>query len=77
MLDRILKLNETVNKILQRKEFSKHAAKRLSDLEITHIQELCSVLKPFYLVTEKMSSQKFATQSMILPAINALNKAVI
>ena len=77
MLDRILKLNETVNNILQRKEHSKHVDKRLSDFEITHIQELCSVLKPFYVITEKISSQKFATQSMILPAINALNKAVI
>ena len=76
MLDRIVKLNETVNSILQRSENKKHADKRLSSLEITHVQELCTVLKPFYIVTEKLSSQKFATQSMIIPALSALYNSV-
>ena len=77
MLERILKLNDSINNILQRKENKKHADKKISDEELTNITELCNVLEPFYYVTVQISSQKFATLSMVIPAVHALYESVI
>lgn len=77
MLDRIVKLNDAINNVLQAKANVKHAEKKLSEDELTKITELCCVLEPFFLITEKLSSQKFATLSLIIPSIHSLYEAVI
>ncbi len=77
MLERILKLKTIIRSILNRTENSHHLEKNLSGPEYEKIENLCLVLEPFYLVTVKLSTQKFATQSIIIPAIDALYNSVI
>ena len=50
--------------------------KRLSDNDISYLKDLCVVLEPFYLITLKLSSQQFATLSMVTPSVQVLYNSV-
>ena len=74
MLDRILKLHESVTRVLVKRENEHHFHKNLEKEEIQKIRELCDILEPFYIITVKLSTENYATLSLILPSIYVLNK---
>jgi hypothetical protein len=68
MLKRVVSLKDSIKRVLHQREGETHANKNLSDIEYTHINELCSVLKPFFSMTERLSAEKYPTASVIWPA---------
>ena len=77
MIQRLVLLHKSVTRVLHTKENEQYLDKNLSDEEIIELKEVCEVLKCFYLITEKMSGEKYPTLSIILPSIEILKKTVI
>ncbi len=55
--------------------FRKYKDRILTDTELNLIRNVCKVLKPFALVSEKLSAHKYPTISIIRPALHVLTKA--
>ena len=55
---------------------AKHRNKALTDQEIAKLKDVCQVLETFFEVTQLLSGEKYATQSVILPSQSYLYKAV-
>ncbi len=76
MLERILRLNESIESVLYNYDNQKYLHKRLDMDDIKKIKVLCEVLKPYFLITELLSGEKYATQSIVLPSANMLLEKV-
>jgi hypothetical protein len=68
MLKRVVTLKNSIKRVLNLREGVSHVDKDLSDEEYQKIDELCSVLEPFFLMTERLSAEKYPTSSLIWPA---------
>jgi histidinol phosphatase-like PHP family hydrolase len=68
MLKRVVILKNSIKHVLNLREGEAHVDKDLSDEEYHKIDELCSVLEPFFLMTERLSAEKYPTSSLIWPA---------
>ena len=77
MLSRIVCLFKSITKVLVAQDNLEHIRKNVFESDITKIQDLLVVLEPFFLITEKLSTAKFPSISMILPATHQLYKLVI
>ncbi len=55
---------------------SKHKAKSLTDAELQIVKEMVAVLKPFHIITKRMSGEKYPILSRVLPSIEFLRDNV-
>ena len=76
MLSRLVKLKDAVKRVLHLRENTNHLEKNLTDDEYKNMEELCSVLEPFFKSTEMLSGEKYCTQSLIWPTQCKLYKKV-
>lgn len=76
MLARLVETFQSVNRVLVAYRNEEYIAKNLTQNEIVQIKELLIVLEPFFLVTERMSTEKYPSLSMVLPATYTLYKKV-
>ncbi len=68
MLTGILRLRAAISTVLSKKELHKHRNMDQNDHEIKKIKSVVKVLEPFYITTEKISGEKYAISSLILPS---------
>ena len=68
MLDRVIRLYKSITRVLYIKGNEHHKDKNLKDSEIADLKEICNVLKPFSIITEKLSGEKYPTISIIVPS---------
>ena len=76
MLSRLVKLKDAVKQVLHLRENTNHLEKNLTDDEYKNMEELCSVLEPFFKSTEMLSGEKCCTKSLIWPTQCKLHKKV-
>lgn len=76
MLERVIRLYKSITRVFYIKEHEQHKDKNLTESEIKDLKEICTVLNPFFLITEKLSGEKYPTISIILPSIELLKKSV-
>ena len=76
MLERIVRLYDTITQVLENRNYRKYADHHLTMDQLEIIKKLVYVLKPVYIVTCKLSSDKHSTLSQILPSIYYIRKQV-
>lgn len=76
MLERIVRLYDKITQVLEDRNFRKYADHNLTLAQLEIIKKLVIVLKPVYIVTCKLSSEKNSTLSQILPSIYYFRKNV-
>ncbi len=76
MLERIVRLYDTITQVLEDRNFRKYKDHHLTLVQLEIIKKLVIVLKPVYIVTCKLSSEKHSTLSQILPSIYYIRKNV-
>lgn len=69
MLERLIKLNGAVTTVLSLNRYSEYVERILTNEEVLTLTQIAAVLKPFYLVTEKLIGEKYFTRSIICPSI--------
>ena len=77
MLERIIRVYDEIQQVLANKRFKIQAENNITLSQLEIIKQLVKVLKPVYIVTCKMSSEKVSTLSQILPSIYFIKKNVI
>ena len=65
MLERIVRLYDTITQVLEDRNFKKYKDHHLTLVQLEIIKKLVIVLKPVYIVTCKLSSEKHSTLSQI------------
>lgn len=70
MLERLIKLNNYVSTVLDMNH--KYSDRKLTNEDIEKLTQIVAVLKPFYLVAEKLSGEKYFTRSHICSSIMKL-----
>ena len=76
MIERVLVLSENIRRVLNLNGNEKYLDRCLTNNEITDLGDLIRVIKPFDVVTEKLSGEKFPTRSIIVPSMKMLYKNV-
>lgn len=69
MLRRIVKIGASVVRVLNVPCNANYKSKILNDEEQNIISDVTKVLAPFFVVTQKLSAEKYVTRSIILPSI--------
>ena len=76
MIERVLLLSENIRRVLNLNGNEKYLGRFLTPNEIKDLADLIKVIKPFDVVTEKLSGEKFPTWSIIVPSMKMLYKNV-
>ena len=76
MLERIIRVYDEIQQVLANKRFKLQAENNITLAQLEIIKHLVRVLKPVYIVTCKMGSEKVSTLSQILPSIYFIKKNV-
>lgn len=72
MIERFLKLSSIISGILLTKSY---ALDMLTGRELNELKEICSLLHPLENLTTKISGEKYAVISTILPLLNCVKSA--
>jgi hypothetical protein len=76
MLERIVRLYDKITQVFENRNFRKYADHHLTMDQLEIIKKLVCVLKPVYIVTCRLSSDKHSTLSQIMPSLYFIRKHV-
>jgi hypothetical protein len=77
MIERILELCKSINRVLLKEQnVHKYGHQILEEQEIIKLKDLCKGLREFFHSTVTISTEKYATQSKVLPIIHVIDKSV-